>query len=102
MRDYGITRESRIISVPDPSPNITLSLLDQKGFTNLYDENMTGDDRIRFYVEKGAVYLVCNSKDWWEERGDSEWLQHPIIRVHDLVVFDLLNSAAPLPDNARE
>jgi hypothetical protein len=102
MRAQGIQREDRIISVPDPSPNITLSLLDQKGFTNLYDENMTGDDRIEFYVQKGASHLVCNSRDWYLQRAESPWLQHPIIDFGGMIVFDLLNSAAPLPDDARQ
>jgi len=102
MRAYGIRREDRIISVPDPSPNITLSLLDQKGFTNLYDENMTGDERIEFYVQKGASYLVCNSMEWFEKRSESPWLQHPIIELEGMMVFDLLNSEAPLRDHARK
>ena len=102
MRAYGIRREDRIISVPDPSPNITLSLLDQKGFTNLYDENMTGDERIEFYVQKGASYLVCNSMEWFDKRSESPWLQHPIIELEGMMVFDLLNSEAPLRDHARK
>ena len=102
MREYGIKRDDRIISVPDPSPNITLSLLDQKGFTDLYDETMTGDERIAFYVEKGASFLVCSSAEWLQERAKSPWLQQPIIDLDGLVVFDLLNSEPPLPDHGRQ
>ena len=102
MREHGIERDDRIISVPDPSPNITLSLLDQKGFTDLYNENMTGDERIAFYVDKGALFLVCSSAEWLEERAESPWLQQPIIDLEGLVVFDLLNPEPPLPDHARQ
>jgi hypothetical protein len=102
MRAYGIRREDRIVSVPDPSPNITLALLDQKGFTDLYDDNMKGDERIRFYVDKGASYLVCNSSEWIKERAGSPWLTHPIIAIDNLVVFDLLNSESPLLYDAKK
>ena len=102
MREHGIERHDRIISVPDPSPNITLSLLDQKGFTDLYDENITGDERIALYVGKGASFLVCGSAEWLERRAKSPWLQQPIIHLDGWVVFDLLNSEPPLPDHARQ
>ena len=102
MRVHGIQRDDRIISVPDPSPNITLSLLDQKGFTNLYDENIVGDERIKFYVQKGAAYLVCNSREWYAQRAESPWLQRPIIDFGGMIVFDLLNPEAPLSSDAEQ
>ena len=47
------------MSFTDTSPNISLSLMDQKGFTNLYDSGVKGEDRIALYYGKGARYLVC-------------------------------------------
>jgi|TARA_B100001093_G_scaffold506617_1_gene565845 hypothetical protein len=102
MRAHGIQRDERIISVPDPSSNITLSLLDQKGFTDLYDENFVGDERIELYVQKGASYLVCNSRTWYEERIKSPWLQRPIIDFGGMIVFDLSNSESPLSSDAGQ
>ena len=40
LRSLGIERTDRVISVPDPSPNITLSLMDVRGFTDLYDDGL--------------------------------------------------------------
>jgi len=40
--------------------------------------------------------------EWFERRSESPWLQHPIIELEGMMVFDLLNSEAPLPDHARK
>ena len=42
LRSLGIKRTDIVVSVPDQSPNITLSLMDQKGFSTIYssDENL--------------------------------------------------------------
>lgn len=97
LRNLGYSRYDRVISVPDPSPNITLSFLDQMGFTDLYDDHLQGDERIDWFVERGAVLLICNDPKWLESHQDSRWLKNQIASVGNTSIFDLSNSTSPLP-----
>ena len=102
LRSLGIQRDDLVLSVTDPSPNISLSLMDQKGFTNLYDDAVQGEERIAFYVGKGASYLVCNDPAWFEVYKESRWLSQQMTQLGNFRVFDLLNSDANLqPQNAE-
>ncbi len=94
LRSLGIGRESRVISVPDPSPNITLSMMDVHGFTDLYDDDLSGEDRIAHYVEKGASFLVCNDPAWLQELDSSLWLTAPMQSFEHVQIFDLKASEA--------
>ena len=101
LRSLGIERTDLVLSVTDPSPNISLSLMDQKGFTNLYDDEFQGEARMAFYAGKGASYLVCNNPDWYEAHKESRWLTQQMTQLGNFRVFDLLNSDANLqPQNA--
>jgi hypothetical protein len=96
LRSVGIAREDLVLSVTDPSPNISLSLMDQKGFTNLYDDLEQGEKRVAFYAGKGASYLVCNDPEWYEAHKQSLWLTEQMTQLGNFRVFDLLNSDANL------
>jgi len=75
--------------------------MDQKGFTNLYDDAFQGEERVAFYAGKGAIYLVCNDPDWYEAHKESRWLTQQMTQLGNFRVFDLLNSDANLqPQNA--
>jgi len=102
LRSQGIARTDLVISVPDPSPNITLSLMDQKGFTDLYDDAYTGDERIAHYVSRGAQFLACNDENWYELHKQSLWLTHEMTKLGNFRVFDLLNSDATLRSREAE
>ena len=101
LRSLGIDRLDGVISIPDPSPNITLSLIDQRGFTNLYDDAFQGEDRIAFYVSKGAKYLICNDPDAHAALQESPWLSRELTNSGNFRVFDLLNSDATLHSRER-
>ncbi|MAI23759.1 MAG: hypothetical protein CL828_06850 [Crocinitomicaceae bacterium] len=96
LRSLGIERNDLVLSVTDPSPNISLSLMDQKGFTNLYDDGFQGEERLAFYFGKGASYLMCNDPDWYEAHKESRWLSEQITHAGNFRVFDLMQSDANL------
>ena len=60
LRTLGIKRTDKVVSVPDPSFNITLYLMDQKGFTAT--ENQLKNDSLILgnYKRLGAKYLIVN------------------------------------------
>ncbi|MDA0913149.1 MAG: hypothetical protein O3B11_04915 [Bacteroidetes bacterium] len=101
LRSHGINREELVISVPDPSPNITLSIMDQKGFTDLYDNHLVGNDRIAHYVGLGAKYLLCNDERWYQKHESSPWLTKQMTQLGNFRVFELLESNAHLQSNSE-
>lgn len=60
LRGLGIDRTDKVISIPDGSPNITLALMDQKGYTDFGFAGYSGEDRIRYFIGQGARYLVIS------------------------------------------
>ena len=69
-------------------------MMDVHGFTDLYDDDLSGEDRIAHYVEKGASFLVCNDPAWLQELDSSLWLTAPMQSFEHVQIFDLKASEA--------
>ncbi|MBN1599493.1 MAG: glycosyltransferase family 39 protein [Bacteroidales bacterium] len=67
LRSLGIKRTDKVYSTPDGSINITLYLMDQKGFTDFFMEKVEFKDWLELFKEKGMQYVVL---------GDRSHLQH--------------------------
>jgi hypothetical protein len=68
LRSIGITKDDLVISVPDPSPNISLYLMNQKGSTEAF---VYTDAQLKGFVNEGAKYLIVNKQidkhpEWYE------------------------------------
>ena len=60
LRSIGISREDKVVSIPDGSPNITLSMMDQKGYSDFGFNELHGEERIWHFIESGARYLIIS------------------------------------------
>ena len=60
LRSIGIKPTDRIISIPDQSINISLVLMNQVGFTDYGYGHLEGKDRIEYFKNKGAKYIIVN------------------------------------------
>lgn len=69
LRSIGISRNDTVISIPDGSPNISLYLMDVKGYTEYGSASLNDSARIKNYIHSGAHYLILNDpamlKDGW-------------------------------------
>jgi hypothetical protein len=67
LRSIGINRNDIVVSVPDPSPNITLYLMNNIGFSECY----TGEHyNVNYFIHNaGAKYLII---------GDSSYCHNPL------------------------
>jgi hypothetical protein len=63
LRAIGINREDKIVSLGDPTPNLTLSLVDCKGFTDLYFETLPLSEKLEIFKSSGAKYVLTNEDD---------------------------------------
>ena len=67
LRSIGIDKNDMVVSVPDPSPNITLYLMNNIGYTECYTgENYNVDNFVR---DAGVKYLIV---------GDTSYLRNPL------------------------
>ncbi|MCF8224900.1 MAG: glycosyltransferase family 39 protein [Bacteroidales bacterium] len=58
LRSLGIERENKVYCTPDPSINISLYLMDQKGFTDFYRSKFPFSEKLEFYSDHGLQYVV--------------------------------------------
>ena len=61
LRSLGIERTDRVLSLPEGSINISLYLMDQKGFSAFGYGERPFDQRMKFYMENGVKFLVIDS-----------------------------------------
>jgi len=94
LRNQGIRRTDRIISIPDQSINITLYLMDQKGFTD-FGRRRNPPQSLGNWVEHcrglGAQYLVVNDKELLKDTTLVPYCQQKISEYNNLILFDLRN-----------
>lgn len=60
LRKLGINRSNKVVVLSDQSPNISLSLMDQKGITETRDFEGMIDEKIDYWEKKGVKYAVVN------------------------------------------
>ena len=64
LKDIGISYNDKVISVGDPTPNLTLSLMGVRGFTEFhYQDNYTGTAKIKRMIELGATFIAINTRN---------------------------------------
>jgi len=59
LESKGITRNDNVISVPDVSPNISLYLMERKGWTSFAD--LSTENAVQNKMDMGAKYLIFRS-----------------------------------------
>ena len=88
LRSLGISRNDRVISINDRSPNITLSLMDQKGVTD-FGKSIEDAEKIHQEIKKGAKYLIINNPDYYKKDFIQPFITHKIGTYMNIDIFDL-------------
>lgn len=91
IRSLGIKRTDKVISIPDPSPNITLYLMDQKGWTDLDCSPLEGRERIIEKIGKGAMYLFINDSKIYKEEYIQPFIKNKIGTYKNIDIYDLIH-----------
>lgn len=89
LRSIGINKNDLVVSLPDQSPNITLSFMDQKGFSFLYCTNENMKDKLFDFQRKGAKYLLIGDKDFVKNSGIQEFTSQRIGVYKNIEIFKL-------------
>jgi len=70
LRNMGVLRTDKVVSVPDQSPNITLYFLNQPGWTEAFNHEQYN---INYFVSQGAKYLIT---------ADTGYINNPLYGNH--------------------
>jgi len=91
LRQLGIQRTDLVVSLPDQSPNMTLYLMDQKGFSDFGGIEPKSEATINRYIELGAKYLIINDKRLYEQAYFKRFIQHKIGAYKNVDIYSLEN-----------
>ncbi|MCI5058852.1 MAG: glycosyltransferase family 39 protein, partial [Flavobacteriales bacterium] len=89
LRGLGISREDLVVSLQDQSPNITLYLMDQKGFTDLFRTHESRATKIEDAMKLGAKYLILNTNEIQTELKTTTYLDSLIGTYKNLNIYQL-------------
>lgn len=87
----GVSPETKVVSIPDDSFNISIFLMDRKGWTNFI--GIDGPQKMERLIDRGARFLVIADEAWLEKDFMQPYLQEPLGQFEHLHLFRL--SPAP-------
>lgn len=94
LRSLGIKFEDKVISVPDESPNITLSLMQQKGFTDYhYSNHYQGRQITERKIELGAKYLIVEGEENLHRSDVAPFIKNQIGEYNGIKIFKLMDNS---------
>jgi hypothetical protein len=88
LDSLGISRETKIICLPDFTPNASLYFLDRPGWTELYHPDFQAEYTQRF-IDYGADYLIINRDEWLTHPSVQPFAVHQVKRWGEVTVFDV-------------
>ncbi len=91
LRRLGISRTDKVISIPDQSINITLYLMDQKGFDDFGYGGFANEGRINEFIRLGAKYLIVSKPSYLDYSWIKPYLKYKIGNYQNVSIYDLRN-----------
>jgi hypothetical protein len=89
LRSLGIKREDKVYSIPDKSINITLCLMDQKGWTEYGYDEYNDKDFMEYILKHDAKYLIISDPEKVKEEFLQPYVTKKIGEYHNIQVFSL-------------
>lgn len=89
LRGLGIKRDDLVYSTPDGAINVTLYLMDQKGFTDFSIASQPEEKRIEKLKSYGVRYLIINDSALYSKPFLAPYLHHKIGTYKNVEIFDL-------------
>jgi hypothetical protein len=87
LKKIGIKKEDKVISLPDNSFNISLYLMNQKGWTGYSGGDQT--ENIRLRINKGAKYMLISELEILEKENLKPFLSEQIGEFEGIYIFKL-------------
>jgi len=87
LRKLGINPEDKVISLPDQTPNVSLYLMNQRGWSSFLTKPDTSS--INYYIKNGAKYLIINQKNFSNSYFVNPYLYHLIGKYKNIYIYKL-------------
>lgn len=89
LNSVGITKDKKVVSIPDASINISLYLMNRKGFNDFGYPHLQKEERIEWAKEMGAEYLIVNDTTILSSGYLIPYLKLPIGEHKNVKVYKL-------------
>ncbi|HXP49204.1 MAG TPA: glycosyltransferase family 39 protein [Bacteroidia bacterium] len=89
LRSLGIKREDKVVSLPDNSINISLYLMDQKGYTEYSMAPGEEKGALQKFADHGAKYLVISNPDLIDSSWVKPFTGKKLGQYKNVSIFDL-------------
>lgn len=89
LRSIGIVRTDKVLSFSDESINITLYLMDQKGYTKYGYSIFSDKDRVEFAISKGCKYLIIRNDEVEKSEELKPYTTHQIGQYKNINIYSL-------------
>ena len=87
LKSIGINKEDLVLSLSDNSINISLYLMNQKGWTNF---GISADStKIREKINDGARYLFIYDKEAYEDENLQPFIKNKMGEFRNIDIFEL-------------
>ena len=86
LRSIGIDRHDPVVSTPDGSPNITLYLMNNPGWTDAFT---TEQYNINYFREAGAKYLIVHDSSAFQNPWYQPYLHDPIGTYQGVLIYNI-------------
>lgn len=86
LRSLGLQWQDKVFSAPDASPNITLNMMNQQGWTEAYN---THDYNIDYFLWAGADYMIISDSAILQNPLYSKYAGHEIGQHKSVKIYDL-------------
>ncbi|MCF8367132.1 MAG: glycosyltransferase family 39 protein [Bacteroidales bacterium] len=87
LKSIGVKPDDKVISLPDPSVNVSLYLMNQKGWTNF---NVKGQSQLlEEKIEMGAKYLIISDPAILQSREIASFTNQKIGAFQGIQIFRL-------------
>ncbi len=93
LNTMGISKNDKIISIDDGTPNGTLSMLNRKGWSSYgfdKDKNFKKEE-FESKIAMGASYLILNDTSFLNNEIVKYYTKKPVGNYKNLFCFDLKN-----------
>jgi len=88
LNENGVTKEVPVLSVYDPSPNVSLYYMNRKGLSNIYHQELTGEF-VQHAKNIGIKHLLVHSEGLKTEKEKAIYCRDTISSKGNIHLFKL-------------
>lgn len=89
LRQLGIKRNDKVYVTPDPSIDISLYLMDQKGYTDFGIPGSSKKQKIENIIPKGLKYIIIGDKEIYQQEDLSLYLNNKIGEFKSVDIYKI-------------